>query len=827
MRPIILTFQAFMSYRDETTIDFRKFGNDLFLISGQTGSGKTTIFEAISYALYGEPSGFRKEKDLRSDFADPSKETFVSLTFEIGEKTYNIRRTPSQSLNKIKGEGQTIKNSTAVLTLPDGRVIVRLSDVDKKLEEIIGLDQTQFNQTVMIPQNDFMKLLNAQTKERQQIYEKIFNTENCRYFIERLKTQNDEAYEKLKGSDSNIKQHLSSFRMEKEATEYKEFETALDNLTTGLDSLNTIVGLITKYQSEQQTKLLMLKKMQSDQEKVLNGIVVRKQAAIDTNTNVFKYQEAHRKLEELKLKHEEMMKTSHLLNQISKAIACQVSENEYLNAKKLKEDNIKEIEQRKNKLLLLKAVLDKKAALLEETEKQKPIKEGLLSEKTLIDDSLVKYETLDETNKKLANDNAAFAELTVKQSLLNEAQIKLGADIENEKSIIENSKVSDSSLNLLRSKMAAADDQIGKAGKLLNDLLAYDNGTKEVENLRPQAVILQNIYKKTAAEYADIFSNYCANIAGILSEELKDNKPCPVCGSLLHPHKAVLTSKEISKTAVDKAKKAEDQASKDFSDQTKHISTLDERNKTLEKGLVSNAVSLLEIKNNSISTADIKSLTDSFLSEKKEEKNELAKQLVLNEKEFIAVSDLKNKEKKDETNYTSNDETIKELSKKVVEASIEIGKMKITEEALKASLKYDNKADANKRISQIVFRLKMIDDDIQKALDENKAAEANLLSNQDAINAAISKKDTLANTSDNYFDKFSKQLKEDGFADENDYHQHLDQRSSIDKLTKELQDYNNQTSSYKGIIDSLDEYIEKQPVDIDEIDKELETKKKR
>ena len=139
MRPIKLTISAFGPYASKQVIDFEELkGRNIFVISGKTGSGKTTIFDAISYALYGEASGKSRETDsLRSHFSDDNVETFVKLEFDLRKERYVVNRIPKQKKKKARGEGYTEKSVDATLTLPDGKVITKVKAVIDKLELIL------------------------------------------------------------------------------------------------------------------------------------------------------------------------------------------------------------------------------------------------------------------------------------------------------------------------------------------------------------------------------------------------------------------------------------------------------------------------------------------------------------------------------------------------------------------------------------------------------------------------------------------------------------------------------------------------------------------
>ncbi|MDR3296281.1 MAG: SMC family ATPase [Clostridiales Family XIII bacterium] len=199
MKPLKLTMCAFGSYAGEEILDFTELGfnsngdvpnsGGLYLITGETGSGKTTIFDAISYALFGKASGSARNdyKMLRSDYAERNAKTYVELAFSSGGNIYTIRR---DIIPHIARKTEEITYTDGVsLTLPDGTVIDRGSDVGAKILEVIGLDREQFAQIVMIAQNDFLRFLQSGTDDRVKILRRIFGTDSLKSFQESLKAK--------------------------------------------------------------------------------------------------------------------------------------------------------------------------------------------------------------------------------------------------------------------------------------------------------------------------------------------------------------------------------------------------------------------------------------------------------------------------------------------------------------------------------------------------------------------------------------------------------------------------------------------------------------
>ena len=158
MRPLKLTMSAFGPYAGRMELDFETLGSSgLYLITGDTGAGKTTIFDAISFALFGEASGGNREPGmLRSKYADPTTPTEVTLTFRYAGKEYTITRNPEYQRPKGRGAGMTRQAANATLLLPEGDPVTKPKEVNMAIRELLGIDREQFAQVAMIAQGDFL-----------------------------------------------------------------------------------------------------------------------------------------------------------------------------------------------------------------------------------------------------------------------------------------------------------------------------------------------------------------------------------------------------------------------------------------------------------------------------------------------------------------------------------------------------------------------------------------------------------------------------------------------------------------------------------------------
>ena len=182
MKPQKLILCGWGPYKEKQEIDFSKLQErGLFLITGATGAGKTTIFDTITYALYGNMSGDRREKNsVRSDFAGSDMLTYVELFMQHGTQTYHIYRNPEYLRPKKRKTGTeefTKEKERAVLTFPEGSKVEGASEVTRKIQELLRLDFRQFKQLSMIAQGEFARLLTATSSEKSKIFREIFDTE--------------------------------------------------------------------------------------------------------------------------------------------------------------------------------------------------------------------------------------------------------------------------------------------------------------------------------------------------------------------------------------------------------------------------------------------------------------------------------------------------------------------------------------------------------------------------------------------------------------------------------------------------------------------------
>ena len=222
MKPIEMTLSAWGPYREKETIHFAAFeGKGLFLITGPTGGGKTTIFDGITFALYGETSGEMREREtLRSDFSREGTETYVTLTFSHKGEVYTVERNPKYfrpKKRKTKAGEFAEEKERAKLFCPDGTVVEGPKEVTKKIRQLLALDYRQFKQTTMLAQGEFTKLLYASPQDKTKIFREIFGTTLYDKFTGELKARTKELYVEGKSLQDKMDEDISHMSLEEEA----------------------------------------------------------------------------------------------------------------------------------------------------------------------------------------------------------------------------------------------------------------------------------------------------------------------------------------------------------------------------------------------------------------------------------------------------------------------------------------------------------------------------------------------------------------------------------------------------------------------------------
>lgn len=504
MRPLKLTMAGFGPYAGVQVLDFDRLGSSgLYLITGDTGAGKTTIFDAITFALFGEASGNNRDSSmLRSKYAKDDAPTYVELTFSYDGKVYTVNRHPKYERAKTRGTGTTTKPAGAELTYPDGRQVTKNGEVDAAIREIIGLTREQFSQIAMISQGDFRKLLQADTKERQEIFRDIFKTDLYVLLQNQLKEKAGEVRGQRDQASQSIRQYING-------------------VTCDEDSVYALDAQKAKNGELPVTEIIELFRALLEQDRQAELALEAELAAVE------------KELEQI-------------TSQLTQAEAYEAAKT--VLAERVAEE------------AALSAQLEIARDALSAAQETVPEQEGMQSKIAEMELLLPSYDELVTHSAALAAAQTDLAGAHAAQ----ESAAKEKNDLTTEITGLRAEQKDLADVSAEKEKLAAQLQQLGDRQKQFVDFLSGMEGLA-----REQAELAkgQEEYLKAEETSSELLREYevkerafLREQAGIMASGLTAGMACPVCGSIEHPHLAVLAEDAPTEADVKKAKAEYDRA---------------------------------------------------------------------------------------------------------------------------------------------------------------------------------------------------------------------------------------------------------------------------
>ncbi|AXB34520.1 SMC family ATPase [Vibrio campbellii] len=537
MKPIKLTMQAFGPFAQTETIEFDKLGtNPLFLINGPTGSGKTSILDAICFALYGETTGNERQGiQMRCDMAAPTLLTEVTLEFSLHGKSYRVIRSPEQEAPKARGEGMTVRKHTAALyeiTDEEKLITSKTTQVKTEVTNIIGLNETQFRQVMVLPQGKFRELLLATSKEREEIFGQLFQTDIYKKIEYALKDKASAISKAKDEFDNQIRGALqvAGVSSEAELTERREalsvqFETVQKQEQESLAQLNAVKtelqkaeALSNEFKKREQAEIALKRHLEQ------SDAVSSRQLQLDNAKKASKVelpyvtlQNASKQTQELEQKVAKLSQDLTVANDAvkSKEGALQTAKEQAAQLPKLTEQQY-QLEGMKGKLVE-KSELEKaiNAGLTQKSEFEATLKKYIALKEKLTLEAQRGQKSLDQARVDVASIGSVEAEIKQQQRLMQDLQ----------------------KLTVLNQELAKLDALTPSKHALVDQAKA-----RYVELQRSADTLELSWHNAQAA---------------VLAQRLQAGEMCPVCGSVEHPQPAQFVGEEVTKEQVQRARNTE------------------------------------------------------------------------------------------------------------------------------------------------------------------------------------------------------------------------------------------------------------------------------
>ncbi len=675
MRPIKLTVTAFGPYAGKTEIAMDKLGESgLYLITGDTGAGKTTLFDAITFALYGTASGEnRKPEMLRSKYAKPETPTEVELEFAYAGKTYIIKRSPAYERPAKKGTGTVTQAAAAELTYQNGTVVTASKNIDEAVRNILGLDRSQFIRIAMIAQGDFLKLLLASTEDRGVIFRDLFGTGIYKQMQETIKTRTQTASNEYLSSKASLRQYAAGIICPPESM----LNDMCGKAARGELPVDETVALLNELTAADKTAA-----------ESLNSLI--KANAEELNTAKSTIDTANKRAET--------------------EAALQNKETALAEAAAL--------------LPNLTAERDKRRTENEETAAMKINRE-------LINKSLPDYDRLDKLSRQMKDarqhEKDAESELHDAEKKADELKEEI-ADLKDELKAIGDAGV----------VYQQATAERNGAENYKHELEALSNDFAEACRLQKGSADAQAAYLAAAAaaeavgdEYTEKNRIFLNEQAGILAAALAEDQPCPVCGSAVHPHKAQCTAAAPTQAEIKTLSARRAQAEKDARERSGDAAEISGRLKNINKENNRKFHKLLGDLNKEPSAETIESAlksAQSALSAAQEKVTAAGK----DSSRKTAVDELLPTKESLLSAAASEAQVCKDKKNR---AAAEIESTQKLIEAQCRNLKFDSRTTAQKKIAELDKIIKERDAALNKAEEALRTAKENEKELQGAITA--------------------------------------------------------------------------------------------
>lgn len=548
MKPTYLELCAFGPFAGQVILPLERIVSEgVFLVHGATGAGKTTVFDAISFALFGNASGENRPADsFRSDFAADDSKTYVILEFSHGGNVYKIERSPAYRRPKQRGEGFTDSKAEAVLTMPSGMKIVGYQMVTDKVEEILGVDYKQFKQISMIAQGEFLKLLTVDSKDRGEIFRKVFHTGELGRIGKELKDRMLKVKRFCEELDKSIVQYYSGIDNSAESAYKEQIDAFLES--RDIHKTTDFQEILQALVAEDQQELERTKERLSIAEQKLTELKVKEAKAADWLLKKQEFQTLEEQLPDMLALEQKNKIDKQRLALVKRAFtAVRPQKEAYLAAKEESAELLRNVAEKEQQMADLRALEEHVTLSYQKAQADKINMEFNVRKMEQLRGEVKLLSQKAELEKESAQLELSAAELIGQETAFKAAMA------EKEIRFKECRAKQDKLTEIYQAGRALEADE----RELKNSLLELENQAKRFdsvekirenyESLTAQISELMEEKQKQNAILQQLEAAYTYEQAGMLAMDLQAGSPCPVCGSTEHPDPAKPAAGAVSK----------------------------------------------------------------------------------------------------------------------------------------------------------------------------------------------------------------------------------------------------------------------------------------